>query len=133
MIWMLDTNIWIALLNGSDASLADCYRAKTPAVIVYPSIVRAELLYGAAKSKSKKKSQAAVSRILSPHHEIPFGGEAVSHYATIRSQLEGKGIPIGAEDYLVAATALATGAVLVTRNLKEFQRVPGLRTDAWKS
>ena len=70
--------------------------------------------------------------MLLPFEIIPFDETCAAHYAKIRADLEQKGRTIGSNDYLIAATALAHGAVLVTNNVDEFKRVPGLSLECWE-
>jgi tRNA(fMet)-specific endonuclease VapC len=62
---------------------------------------------------------------------MPFDDVAAAHYGLLRAQLESVGTPIGANDMMIAATALAGGATLVTRNQREFARVAGLSIESW--
>ncbi len=69
--------------------------------------------------------------LLLPFELVPFDGICAQHYGRIRAHLEQAGKTIGANDCLIAATALARGAVLITNNAREFQRVPGLAVEEW--
>lgn len=102
------------------------------ASIAVPAIVRAELLYGARKSgRVEVELEKAVS-FLEPYASIPFDDAAAETYASIRADLEAQGRVIGDHDMLIAATALSRQATLITRNVAEFQRVPGLRLLSWE-
>jgi tRNA(fMet)-specific endonuclease VapC len=94
-------------------------------------MVRAELLFGASKSSRNAAALSAVEAFLEPYELLPFAGDAAEHYAEIRGRLEKKGKVIGPADLIIAATARAAGAVLVTHNTKEFARVPGLQIEDW--
>lgn len=96
-----------------------------------PEIVRAELLFGCLTCKDPDLERRKVDHVLAPFDWLPFGGEAVQHYAAIRVDLERAGKLIGPNDLLIAATARAVGAVLVTSNTAEFARVPGLVMEDW--
>jgi tRNA(fMet)-specific endonuclease VapC len=130
-MWLLDTNIWIALLNGTAPEISERYRSHRPLELSYASMNKAELLYGAAKSSRREKSTMAVETILSPHAEVEFGSKASVIYGSIRAHLEKKGTPISGEDLIIASCALASERVLVTRNQDEFRRVPGLKVESW--
>ena len=131
-MWALDTNIVVMALRGRGTpALAARFRGSGPGAIVIPEMTRAELLYGCLKSERPVENLAAVDRILAPFRRIAFGGEAAEHYAAIRSDLERRGTPIGPNDLVIAATALAAGAILVTNNVAEFQRVDGLKCEDW--
>ena len=94
-------------------------------------MVRAELLFGVSKSSRKMAALSAVQAFLEPYELLPFAGDAAEHYADIRGRLEKKWEVIGPADLIIAATARAAGAVLVTHNTKEFSRVPGLQIEDW--
>ena len=102
-----------------------------PDELSVPAIVEAELLLGAAKSNRPVKTRDVVRRFLSPLAITPFDSTAAAQYAEIRGDLEKQGRPIGPNDYLIAATVMASGGTLVTANWKEFERVAGLRIEDW--
>ncbi len=89
-----------------------------------------ELHFGVAKSGSTRNLRA-LEKFLAPLDVLPFDEAAMRKYGKVRAHLERKGTPIGALDTLIAAHALALDVVLVTNNLREFKRVPGLRLENW--
>jgi len=91
---------------------------------------RCELRYGAAKRGSCRLTRQ-VEAILGAITILPLEAGTDRHYAAIRTALEKKGTPIGANDMLIAAQARAMGAVCVTANVAEFKRVPALRVEDW--
>ncbi|MBL9039521.1 MAG: PIN domain-containing protein [Archangium sp.] len=131
MSWLLDTNICIAWLKGSDAKLRDRVLKTAPAELWLCSVVKAELLYGARKSTRVEENLRRLDAFFSELGALPFDDRAATHYGLIRAQLERAGTPIGPNDLMVAAIALAADATLVTRNGAEFRRVPGLRVETW--
>lgn len=108
------------LLMKSDASL-----------FKVPAVVKAELLIGAEKAHDPEQERFRVETLLLPFEIVPFDGACAVKYAQIRAHLERKGEQIGGNDYLIAATALAHSAILVTNNVDEFKRVPGLTIEEW--
>jgi tRNA(fMet)-specific endonuclease VapC len=76
-------------------------------------------------------NRALVEKFIAAFEITPFDDQASRRYAQIRARLERRGEPIGANDYIVAATALATGCILVTDNDREFRRVAGLKLEDW--
>ncbi len=128
--FLLDTNIWIGLARG-EQGLRERLGRLNPARIFCCSVVRAELMFGARKSRRVGENLAGFGRLLQPFESAPFDDEAAGHYGLVRAALERAGTPIGADDLLVASIALARDFVLVTRNSREFARVPGLRTEEW--
>lgn len=128
--FLLDTNIWIGLARGEQV-LRECLGRLDPRQIFCCSVVRAELMFGARKSRRVDQNLEGFARLLQPFESAPFDDEAAGHYGLVRAALERAGTPIGAHDLLIASIALARDFVLVTRNNREFARVPGLRTEEW--
>lgn len=95
------------------------------------AITLSELEYGAAKSSNPQKNQAAIMQLLLVLEVLPFDDRASMEYGGIRAYLEKQGTPIGPLDTLIASHARAEGLVLVTNNVREFERVPGLRVENW--
>jgi tRNA(fMet)-specific endonuclease VapC len=131
MPYCLDTNTCVDALRGARPGLVARFASLTPEDIQIPSMVRAELLHGALRSADPAQARRAVQRFLSPYEVVAFDGEAADHYADIRCGLESRGMPIGPNDLVIAATARSRGLVLVTHNTDEFSRVPGLRLEDW--
>jgi len=131
MIHALDTNIIVDLLRGRDEKLKEQYLSRNPRDYSVSEMVRAELFFGAKVSSKPVENLQTVQKILSPLWLVPFAGEAIEHYADIRAFLEKEGQPIGPNDLVIAATARANGHTLVTRNTREFLRVPALAVEQW--
>jgi tRNA(fMet)-specific endonuclease VapC len=127
---LLDTNIWIALAKG-ERQLQRRLKTHNPAEIFCCSVVRAELLFGSRKSQRVESNLESFARLLQPFESLPFDDNAAGHYGLIRTVLEGAGTPIGANGLLIASIALSSDLALVTRNHREFARVPGLRLMEW--
>ena len=132
MAWMLDTNACIRYLNGRSPALRARVDATNPADLVVCSVVKAELFYGAARSNNPPKALAAQQLFLSRFVSLPFDDRCAEAYATIRSSPAIILQPIGANDLLIAAIAIANGVTLVTHNVAEFLRVPGLLWEDWE-
>jgi tRNA(fMet)-specific endonuclease VapC len=125
----LDTNIAIYVINRRLSSvrlrLAEQIRLGTE--IGFPVIALFELRYGHARSDRRTKSDRLLAEFLAPGITVlPFEAEDADHAGDIRAYLESKGTPIGAYDCLIAAQARRRRATLVTLNIREFSRVPGL-------
>ena len=128
--YLLDTNIVSDLVRDPQGSVARrIARAGEPAVCT-SIVVACELRYGAAKKGSPRLTEQ-LERILEALAVLPFEAGADLHYGEIRSHLEMLGRPIGANELLIAAHARAAGLRLVTRNVEEFSRVPGLKVTTW--
>jgi tRNA(fMet)-specific endonuclease VapC len=131
MSWLLDTNICIAFLNGSEPAVRDRLIGLPISDVHLCSVVKAELLYGARNGARVEENLRTLERFFAPFSSLSFDDEGAAHYGIIRSQLKREGRPIGSNDFLIASIALAHDAVLVTRNDAELRRVIGLRVEIW--
>lgn len=129
-MYVLDTNTLIYFFKGS-GRVAERMLNEAPTDIGIPAVVIFELLTGIAKSVSPKKRTGQLNSLLDAIRVLPFSIEEAISSAAIRSQLENKGTPIGPFDVLIAGTAMANRAILVSRNLAEFNRIDGLKTEDW--
>ncbi|WJI14235.1 type II toxin-antitoxin system VapC family toxin [Pseudoxanthomonas winnipegensis] len=132
VLYLLDTNICIYIINRRPPGVFEHFAGLQIGQIAISSITGAELDYGVAKSGSQRNRQA-LDKFLAPLDVLSFDEAAMRRYGALRSGLERQGTPIGAMDQLIAAHALALDAVLVSNNLREFERVPGLRLENWVS
>lgn len=130
--YLLDTNACIAVLNASSPELVARLRAETPATVLLCSVVKAELLYGARKSRAVARNLTALERFFAPLRSLDFDDGAAEEYGRLRADLEQAGTPIGANDLMIAAIARAHDLTVVTRNVDEFARVVGLRVEDWE-
>jgi tRNA(fMet)-specific endonuclease VapC len=128
---LLDTNICIHIIKRKPASVLEHFMQHQPGDIGISAITLAELQFGVAKSQAQKKNQNALDEFLLPLEVLPFSESATHAYGQIRANLERRGTPIGANDLLIAAHALSLGALLVTNNTREFERIPGLQFANW--
>ena len=129
-MFVLDTNTLIYFFKGQGA-VAKRLLSTPPADIGIPAIVLFALEVGLAKSENPCKRREQLESFIQLVTFLPFGLEEAKCAATIRAQLEGQGRPIGPFDLLIAGTALARKGVLVTRNTKEFTRIPELEIEDW--
>ncbi len=130
-MYLLDTNICIYILNNRDPTMVRRFRALRPAEVVVCSIVRSELYYGARRSQRVDANLERLRFFLAPLSSLSFDDRCAEEAGQIRASLAFDGNPIGPNDLLIAATARAFDAVLVTRNTSEFGRVAGLRVEDW--
>ena len=133
MRFLLDTNACIRILNGSSPQVVKQLEKLDPADVTISAIVKAELTYGARKSRHVAANLRLVDAFFEPFICLPFDDRAADVYGSIRADLEREGRPIGPNDLLIAATALAHSLTLVTHNTSEFNRVPGLSIADWES
>lgn len=132
-MFLLDTNVCISILNGSNRAIQTTFSAESPRTLRLCSVVVAELLYGARKSTQVEASLGHLSTFFAPLTSVPFDNNCAAHYGLVRASLAYRGTPIGPNDLMIAAIALANDLTLVTNNTREFNRVVGLAVVDWKS
>ena len=132
MIYLLDTNVCIHLLNEKHPVILQHFRQHGPADIALCSVVKAELLYGARRSQRIEANLQLLKTFFEPLQSLPFNDDCAEHYGQIHAELLTQGKPIGPNDTLIAAIALAHGATLITHNSGESSRVAGLRLEDWE-
>ncbi len=130
MTYFLDTDTCIFALRGERA-IKEHMRPMFPKQIKIPAIVRAELLYGALRSKEPKQTLVLVERFLEPFEIIAFGADQAAMHAKIKIELTHKGNLIGPHDLMIAAIVLSYQGTMITHNVKEFTRVSGLLVEDW--
>lgn len=129
--YLLDTNICIALVHRPEPALKEKLAQKRPQDLVLCSVVKAELLYGARNSRRVAENLSELEAFFAPFDSMPFDDKAAEFYGSNRALLARGGTPIGVNDLFIASIALAHDLTVVTRNMKEFVRVPGLRVEVW--
>ena len=129
--YMLDTNVVSDLVRQPHGETARRAVSLEPGAIAVSIVVAAELRYGAARRRSARLTRQ-VEAVLSAIETLPLAPPADAHYGAIRSELERIGRTIGQNDLLIAAHARALKTTLVTRNVHEFGRVPGLDVEDWR-
>jgi tRNA(fMet)-specific endonuclease VapC len=131
MIYMLDTNTCIYIIKNRPSEILRKMRQFSPSALVVSAITICELEYGASKSSNPEKNRQTLMKFLVPFDICPFNGQAAIHYGNIRAHLERNGMTMGAMDLAIAAHTRSLSLTLVTNNPKEFEGVPGLRTENW--
>ena len=126
-MYVFDSCILIEFLRGRLPKGLELLENTDSRLIKIPSIVQMELLVGAQKSKNPERTRDAVERLLVNFDIVPFDSKCAMIAAQLRATLEQRGLKIGSNDCIVAATALAHHAILVTNNVREFKRVSNLR------
>ena len=132
MTYLLDTNTCIRYLNGRAPNVLPRLQALPPAEIRVCAIVKAEMYYGAMKSIDPADTLARQRMFLDAFESLPFDDQSAEAYGRLRAELARRGTPIGPNDLMIAAIALAYDLTLVTHNTAEFARVPGLRLEDWE-
>jgi tRNA(fMet)-specific endonuclease VapC len=128
--YLLDSNAVIALMKGHPSFVSELRRHK-PQDFAIPAIVAHELFYGAYKGQRVAENLARVEAL--QFETLDFDKEDARAAGEIRAALAALGTPIGAYDVLIAGQALARDLILITRNVREFERVHKLRFEDWES
>lgn len=124
---LLDTDVSVEILRGRDAGLRE--RLATERIPGISAITRMELAFGARRGRSR--TEVLTEQYLRRVESVGFDADAAERAADVRAVLAAAGTPIGHYDTLIAGHALALDVPLVTRNIREFQRVPGLSVALW--
>jgi tRNA(fMet)-specific endonuclease VapC len=131
MAYCLDTNTIVFCLRGKSAKIMHRLYATPASEVRVPMQVLAELRVGAGKSANLATNAAKVDSFIKPYAVLWPDESIVDHYVAIRCALEAKGQCIGEADLWIAATARSRGDIVVTNNVSEFRRVPGLVVEDW--
>jgi len=131
MRFMLDTDSCIALIKRKPASILRRLTALAPGEAGLSAVTLAELRYGVAKSSKREANGQALDEFLLPLEVADFDEPAAEIYGAVRAALEKAGTPIGPLDTQIGAHALSLGAALVSHNVREFRRIPGLTVVDW--
>lgn len=130
-MYLLDSNVLIDISRRNLRYAYDLMTKSDASMFKVPAVVKAELLVGVNKSMNPTEQRFRLDTLLQPFDIVPFDDKCAECYAKIRSELESKGQPIGSNDYLIAATAMAHSSILVTNNVREFKKIPGLTVESW--
>jgi tRNA(fMet)-specific endonuclease VapC len=130
MRYLLDTNAVIAVLNDPRGLVAMRLRSQPASDVAVSVIVLHELFFCAFRSARREENLALVDALR--FQVLSMDPEDARHAGEVRASLVALGTPIGAYDVLIAGQARARGLTLVTRNVREFQRVPGLTIENWQ-
>lgn len=133
MKYMLDTNICIYAIKNKPELVLQRLKTNLSKGLCISAITLAELQHGVEKSTQSHKNRAALICFLSILNVLPFDESAAVEYGEICAYLQNKGTPIGTMDMLIAAHARSSHKILVTNNVREFERVPGLEIENWAS
>ncbi len=128
--YMLDTNIVIYVIKRRPLEVLETFNTHAGHLCI-SAITLSELLHGAEKSAQIEHNLRQVEDFISRLEVLPYGLKAAAHYGEIRADLERTGTPIGVNDLHIAGHARSEGLVLVTNNLREFERVKALRLENW--
>lgn len=128
--YMLDTNICIYVMKHYPLHLLEKFNALAEQLCI-SSITLGELHYGAEKSVRPADNLTAIEHFVARLDVLPFGPKAAAHYGQVRADLERAGTPCGAHDMQIGGHARSEGLIVVTNNMREFSRMPGVRVENW--
>ena len=129
-MFALDTNTLSYFFRG-EGQVAENLAQVSPSDVAIPAIVLYEIEAGIERSQLRARLGRRLLQALDVIQVLPFDRQEARAAGRLRVELERAGTPIGPHDVLIAATALARGATLVTHNVSEFSRVPGLDVQDW--
>ena len=132
-LFMLDTDTCIFLMRGESPALAARVQSVPLQQQVMSAVTFAELAYGvqASAAAKRKQNQSVLDSLVLHLAVLDWPQDAAKHYTEIRADLKKRGAQIGAADLMIAAHARAMGAIVVTNNVKDFERVKGLEVENW--
>jgi tRNA(fMet)-specific endonuclease VapC len=130
-MYLLDTNICIYTINSRPKHVVEKVKSFEPPMIKLSSISVGELEYGVSKSPNREKNRMALLNFLSGFDIMDFDDRDAEVFGIIRARLEQEGQIIGPYDLQIASQAIARNYVLVTNNVKEFERIRELRIENW--
>ncbi len=128
--YMLDTNILIYTIKNRPKKVRDAFK-KHADYLAMSTVTLGELIYGAEKSTQSVRNLADIEVLAARMDVVPFDSQAAIHFGQVRAELSKSGKLIGPFDLMIAGHARSRGLILVTNNLREFKRVPGLRVENW--
>lgn len=131
MTYMLDTNICIYAIKNKPEQVLKRLKDNLNKGLCISAITLAELEHGVEKSAKPERNRVALLQFLSILDILPFDDLAAAEYGEICAYLQKRGTPIGTMDMLIAGHARAEEMILVTNNVREFERVPDLRIANW--
>lgn len=130
MMYLLDTDTFSAIIKGHPKALA-AYAKLNPEAVKISVISLGEIAFGLSHKTLSASKEARIHALLEDIDALPLDLAAAGIYGAIKADLLKRGEPIGGNDFWIAAHALALGATLVTGNVREFKRVPGLKLENW--
>lgn len=130
MKYLLDTNICMYIIHDRTHSLRRRLRSMRTGDVGISAITLAELSYGLISSEHER-SIDTLQRFIAPLIIASYDSSAAGQYGIMLAELRKKGTSVGAMDLLIASHATALGVTLVTNNIRDFRRIPGLRTENW--
>jgi tRNA(fMet)-specific endonuclease VapC len=128
--YMLDTNICIFTIKNKPQEVRQAFNRHHGQLCI-SSVTLMELIYGAEKSAAAEKNLEVIEGFVARLDVLSYDNLAAEHTGQLRAELARNGTPIGPYDQMIAGHARSRGLIVVTNNLREFERVPGLRIEDW--
>ena len=128
--YMLDTNIVIYTVKNRPQRVREAFKRHQNQMCI-STVTVGEMIYGAERSAQPERNMADIEGLAARLEVSPFDVGAAVHFGQVRAELYAQGRPIGPYDMMIAGHARSVGLILVTNNMKEFERVPGLRLENW--
>ena len=130
LTYMLDTNICIYVMKNYPQNLREKFNTLAEQLCI-SSVTLGELHYGAEKSARRDHNLTAIAHFVARLDVLPFAEKAAAHYGQVRAELERAGAPCGPHDMQIGGHARSEGLIIVTNNMREFSRMPGVRVENW--
>jgi tRNA(fMet)-specific endonuclease VapC len=130
LTYMLDTNICIHAMKNYPPNLLEKFNALAEELCI-SSITLGELHYGAEKSARRADNLTAIQHFVARLDVLAFEAKAAAHYGQVRAELERAGAPCSPHDMQIGGHARSEGLIVVTNNMREFSRMPGIRAENW--
>ena len=127
---MLDTDAVIYTIKNRPSKVREVFKSHSGLMSI-SSVTLGELIYGAEKSAQPERNLADIEGLTARLEVLPFDQMAATHFGQLCAELAKIGKPIGPYDQMIAGHARSLGLILVTNNMSEFERVPGLRLENW--
>jgi tRNA(fMet)-specific endonuclease VapC len=127
---MLDTDTVIYTIKNRPSKMREIFKSHSGLMSI-SSVTMGELIYGAEKSEQPERNLADIEGLTARLEVLPFDQMAATHFGQLRAELAKIGKPIGPYDQMIAGHARSLGLIIVTNNVREFERVPGLRLENW--
>ena len=128
--YLLDTNIVVYVIKNRPHSARERF-SRHQGQMGISSVTLMELVYGAEKSAQPERNLRDIEGLTARLDVLPYGDDAAIHTGQIRAELARRGTPVGAYDQMIAGHARSLGLILVSNNLREFERISGLRLENW--
>lgn len=130
--YMLDTNICIYTIKNKPTQVRETFKRHQEQLCI-STVTLMELIYGAEKSTNPERNLQSIEGFAARLEVLQYDADAAAHTGQLRAELAKAGTPIGPYDQMIAGHARSRGLVVVTNNIREFERVPGLRIEDWST